>query len=99
MKPSLFTEQPFGSTLQKMESEIIAKNIMIILKRTGDVFRELTWEEYKTERLKDNDFQEGEKTFFEQVIYLAKGNKNSILNFSSTWKDSYIKELENNIKK
>lgn len=95
MKPSLFTKIPWDSILHKMEAEIIANNIMLILARTGDVFRELTWEEYSKERLKDGKFTEGEKYYFQQVIYLCNGDKDQIINFSSVWKDSYIKHLEN----
>jgi hypothetical protein len=96
MKPSLFTAQPFDSTLQNSESETIARNIMVILVRTGDTFRELTWEEYKAERLKEPkpNFDDREKFWFEQVRYLALGEKKPLLNFSRTWKDAYIKHLE-----
>jgi len=38
MKPSDFTTQPMGSVLGKYEAETVAKNIMLILKRTGDEF-------------------------------------------------------------
>lgn len=70
--PSNFTGHPFGSVLQNSESETIARNIMIILERTGNTFRELTWEEYKSERLKDKEFSEREKIFFEKVIDYCK---------------------------
>jgi hypothetical protein len=93
--PSLFQEKPWGSTLQNCESEIIAMNIMVILKRTGDTFRELTWDEYKTERLQDKAvFSEKEKPYFEKVSYLSLGNRPMVINFSPVWKDIYIKELE-----
>ena len=95
MTPSLFTEKPWGSTLQNHESEVVARNIMIILERTGNTFRELTWDEYKSERMKDNDFSEKEKSYFEKVAYLANGNKQHIINFSPSWKDAYINTLEN----
>jgi len=64
-RPSDFTVQPWGSVLQKSEAETIAANIMVILKRTGDEWRSLTWDEYKTERLKDGSFTEGEKVYFD----------------------------------
>lgn len=92
--PSMFTDFPTDSVLQKHESEIIARNIMVILSRTGNVFRELTWEEYKLERLKDKDFSEGEKYFFDQVIYLASGDKDKIINFCKKWNRVYIEVLE-----
>lgn len=89
MKPSTFTIKPMGSTLQKSEYETIARNIMAILQRTGDTFRELTWEEYKEERLKDGYFNEGERSYFDKVCYLANGDKESILRFSPSWREAY----------
>ena len=53
MKPSDFLEYPWNSVTKNSEYETIALNIMVILKRTGDEFRELSFDEYKTERLKD----------------------------------------------
>lgn len=44
---------PWSSVLGKSEYEGIAQNIMKILKRNGDTFRLLSWEEYKLERIKD----------------------------------------------
>lgn len=54
--------------MQKAEAETVAQNIMIILKRTGDEWRELTWEEYKQEREKDGAFSEREKDYFIRVL-------------------------------
>lgn len=67
MNPSDFTTYPWSSVLQNSESETIAQNIMVILKRTGNIWRELPWEEYKEERLKDNNFSERERVYFEKV--------------------------------
>jgi len=39
-KPSDFTNEPMGSVLQKSEAETVARNIMVILKRTGDTYKE-----------------------------------------------------------
>ena len=44
---------PMGSVFRKIEYEVIARNICKILARTGDTFRELSWEEYRAEREKD----------------------------------------------
>lgn len=53
-KPSDFaTTYPWSSVARKSEVERIALNILKILKRTGDEWRELSWEEYKTIRLAD----------------------------------------------
>lgn len=70
--PSNFLSNPIGSVLRKSEHETIARNIMVILERTGNTFRELTWEEYKTERKKDKNFSEGEKSYFNDVIIYCK---------------------------
>ncbi len=68
MQPSDFLAHPYDSTTKRFESEIVARNIMVILSRTGNKFRELTWEEYQEERMKDGAFTGLEKTEFEQVI-------------------------------
>ncbi len=73
-----------GSVLQKSEAETIARNIMVILFRTGDTFRPLSWEEYKEERLKDGQFSEGEKRYFDQVIDYCDSPKTAKL-FSKEW--------------
>lgn len=66
-KPSDFTEHPWNSVKQSSEHETIARNIMLILERTGNKFRKLPWEEYKGERLKDGNFTQIEKGLFEEV--------------------------------
>lgn len=68
MRPSNFTSRPYGSVANKGEAEVVARNIMAILKRTGNEFRLLTWKEYKEERLKDGSFTESEKSWFDQVV-------------------------------
>lgn len=84
MKPSDFLEYPWSLVTQNSECETIALNIMVILKRTGDEFRELTFDEYKTERLKDGGFTEGEKHYFDQVIGYCKSPDTAKL-FSKQW--------------
>lgn len=54
-KPSDYKAFPLGSVSQNCETETVARNIMIVLARTGDMFRPLAWDEYKRERLKDVD--------------------------------------------
>lgn len=85
-KPSDFTNEPHNSVLQKSEAETIAQNIMVILKRTGNEFRELSFEEYKKEREKDGNFHIIEKGFFEQVIGYCKSPDTAKL-FSKRWSD------------
>ena len=68
MNPSNFCSTPFDSVLKESECETVARNIMVILSRTGNAFRLLSWDEYKTERTKDGNFTESEKTYFDQVV-------------------------------
>jgi hypothetical protein len=84
-KPSDFMSFPSCSEEQNYESEMIAYNIMVILKRTGNTFRDLTWEEYKTERLKDKDFSEKEKPIFNKIIKYCK-TADTAKKFSPHWK-------------
>lgn len=51
--PSQFKAQPWGSVTQKSECETVARNVMVMLSRTGNQWRELTPEEYLQERVKD----------------------------------------------
>lgn len=84
MKPSDFTRHPWNSVVNEYESEIVAVNIMKILKRTGNRWRWLTWEEYEREREKDGDLQIQEKEVFENIrnsCYSAK----SAQEFCGTW--------------
>jgi len=84
MKPSNYTSQPWNSVLQKSEAETVAGNIMKILAKTGDTWRELTWEEYKEERIKDGGFSESEKHYFEKVIPYCKSEDTANL-FAKDW--------------
>ena len=68
MNPSDFTVFPTDSVKQNHQTEQIAINIMVILKRTGDTFRPLDWEEYKKERLEDGHFTDREQGYFDGVI-------------------------------
>lgn len=86
-KPSDFTNHPFASVLRKTEHEMVAANIMKILKRTGDKFRPLLWDEYKTERLKDGQFTSSEKGSFDKVIDYCASPQTARL-FSASWKDA-----------
>lgn len=82
--PINFLTRPSNSVLQKCEAEIVAQNIMVILDRTNGVFRELTWEEYKIERIKDKGFRESEKLYFDKVQpYTISGEMAN--SFSVNW--------------
>lgn len=83
IKPSHFCDLPFSSVLQKNESETIAVNIMKIRRRLGGKWN-LTWEEYKTERLKDSGFSEIEKPYFDEV-YPMIADAFAAIAFSPSW--------------
>lgn len=64
LKPSHFaTQHPWASVLVKRQYEGIALNIMKILKRKGNTFRPLSWEDYKSERINDIKLQWEEEGF------------------------------------
>ena len=68
MKPSSFLRHPYDSILHNSESETVARNIMVILSKTGNYFRLLSWEEYKEHRMKDGNFTQSEKHYFDKVV-------------------------------
>lgn len=83
--PSDFTEFPSGSVMQNFELERIAVNIMVILKRTGNTFRELSYEEYEVERMKDGGYHKSlEFDRFIKVIGYCK-NADTARLFSPAW--------------
>lgn len=82
--PSNFTKHPYDSSSRNYESETVARNIMVILARTGNKFRLLDWHEYKKERLKDGNFTESEKTYFDLVAGIC-AQEESAKNFSPNW--------------
>ena len=84
MKPSDFQIHPWDSVTQDSGSETVALNIMVILYRTGNAFRDLTWDEYKEERQKDGNFSEFEKSKFNNVIPYLK-NADTARLFSKDW--------------
>ena len=84
MNPSNFTDHPCGSVFKKFEAENVARNIMVILKRTGDIFRSLSWEEYKKERMNDGNFSNAEKRFFKKVIVYCNSEETAKL-FAPNW--------------
>jgi len=87
LKPSDFANvNPMNCRFNsdRSEHETIAKNIMIILWRTGNEFRDLSWKEYKEERLKDGNFTEGEKYYFDNVIRWCF-SANNAKQFSPKW--------------
>lgn len=85
MQPSDFLKHPYDSVMHKMESEIVARNIMVILARTGNTFRTLSWEEYEQERMKDGSFTGLEKAEFDRVIKHCVSAEAAVA-FSPAWK-------------
>jgi len=86
-QPSDFKDHPYSSTKQNHEAEVVARNIMVILARTGDEWRELSWAEYKAARLEDGNFTGAEGSLFNQVIGFCKSVDTAVL-FSPKWKDA-----------
>ncbi len=84
MKPSNFTNYPWSSVFKKAECETVAQNVMKILERTGNKFRKLSYNEYEKERLKDANYSNGEKKFFDQIIDYCKSEDTAKL-FSKSW--------------
>jgi len=85
MKPSDFTAYPWGCVFYKSENETIAQNIMEILKRTGNEWRELSWDEYEMERRKDTNFSGNGKKYFDEVLEYTTSEEKARL-FSPVWK-------------
>lgn len=89
MKPSNFSKiRPWGSVVGKAEAEIVAQNILVILKRTGDTFRKLDYEEYKKEREKDGNYSSDEESHFYNVIGYLKSPETVAL-FCPDWGEIY----------
>jgi len=77
----------------KSECEDIALNIMKVLKRTGNTWRRLNWEEYVEVRLKDKATDKGggfdaskERPVFYKVIKYTVSEE-SARSFGGTWKN------------
>jgi len=84
MQPSDFTNHPYDSVMKNSESETVARNIMVILSRTGNKFRHLSWNEYKKEREKDGNFSQSEQRYFEKVAKYTVSEQTAAL-FSEAW--------------
>ncbi|PID34886.1 MAG: hypothetical protein CR971_00920 [candidate division SR1 bacterium] len=85
-KPSDFSKiRPWSSIFQNVECETIALNIVGILARTGDEWRELKWEEYKEEREKEGVSLSSKHEYFEAISEYCSTYKTARL-FSPDWK-------------
>ncbi len=86
IKPSNFKNaSSMGSVLQKAEAETVATNIMVILSRTGDEWRKLTYNEYKKEREKDGNYSSNEEKYFNNVSDYCTSPDTAKL-FSPNWR-------------
>lgn len=85
MNPSGFRAQPMNSVKGSFEHETIARSIMVILARTGDMWRQLGWNEYEAERLKDKGFSRREQSYFNDVVGFTESEQVARL-FSPVWK-------------
>lgn len=75
---------PRNSVFHNYEHELVAKNIMVILDRTGNIFRELSYDEYVEHRLKDGNYSMQEKYYFDNVQkYCVSSEK--VMTFSASW--------------
>lgn len=83
-KPSNFLKQPMDSVIQKSEAEIVARNIMVILSRTGDMWRTLEWNEYEAGRHKDGEYADMEHGYFDQVSEYCRSEV-AARTFSPVW--------------
>ena len=88
--PADFCVYPWSSVTKNSESETVAVNIMKILKRNGNTWRELPFEEYEEERKEDGDYSEREKYIFEGVRGYCKSVDTATL-FSKTWTEIVTK--------
>lgn len=75
---------PFDSILQKAESEIIAKNIIVIQSRIDNKFQLIDWDIYYFHRMQDGNFSESEKKYFDIISPLLT-NEKDVRKFSKAW--------------
>jgi hypothetical protein len=81
LKPIDFAAYPWDSVFQNSEHETVASNIMIIM---GDTWEPLSWGQYKKRRLKDGNFNETEKRYFDAVTKFCK-SEDTARCFSPVW--------------
>jgi hypothetical protein len=98
-RPSDFMEYPWDNVEKSSEAAIAARNIMVILSRRGDIWRELSWNGYSMERKMDADFSNldcscldftfcssTERSYFESVRPYTVSEEKA-RSFSETWRD------------
>jgi len=82
--PKDFQDFPYSSVEQKTESEVVASNIMTILRKTGNKFRKLSYREYKKVRLEDGNYSDIEEMYFKRVVGYCTSAKKA-MSFSPAW--------------
>lgn len=84
--PADYISYPWGSILNSTEHEMIARDIMVILYKTGNVFREISFDEYKKEKTKitKNIINASEESRFMQVVNFCK-NPYMANSFCKNW--------------
>ena len=88
--PKDFIKYPYDSVFHNSERETVALNIIKILSRTGNTWREITWSEYLNERIKDgggntHNYKHGsESTLFKEVVRYTCSEDVARL-FSPSW--------------
>jgi len=85
LKPSDFTCHPWDSLTHHFESEIVARNIMLICKRRGDRWGKLTRDDYDTERTKDSGGLSAAELRLFDKIYPRINRVLGAITFSPTW--------------
>ena len=90
VNPKDFCDHPYGSVLGESEAETVAQNIIVMLERTGNIWRPLSWEEYITERRKDNpniddwELANEKRRFYKVIKYCSSAEEAK--KFSLSWK-------------
>ncbi len=90
--PLNYTRQPFDSSAKSLEYELAAQNIMLVLSRTGNVFRKLTLKEYKDNIKKvDNRIVGSSEAHYMQCAIHYCLSSIAADDFCHTWYNAKIK--------
>jgi hypothetical protein len=87
LKPSDFVMRPWDSVPQNTETEIVARNIMVISMRLGDEWGNVTRDQYIAERTKDGNYSEREGDILDG-LYPQLNDVIGAIAFSPTWRDA-----------
>lgn len=88
-RPSQYLTPPREGVLHNEDAEYVALNIMVILVREGNRFKELSWDTYKKHRLLDGNFNETkERPLFDSVVAYTISAATA-KDFSPVWRRLY----------